>query len=50
MERPVKSVKEIKQEMDAVKFGDDVSITFLRGSATQTVTVHIPKELESSDL
>ena len=48
--KTVKSVNDLKDALADVKAGDNVTINYQRGSASQTATVHFPKPLQTSDL
>ena len=48
--KKVSSVKDVKDELTDIKPGDDVKISYQRGGATQSATVHFPKDLQTSDL
>ena len=48
--KAVQSVKDIRDAMKDAKPGDDIKITYLRGGASQTASVHLPKPVETSDL
>ncbi len=46
----VKSVNDLRDALADVKAGDNVTISYQRGGASQTATVHFPKSLQTSDL
>ncbi len=48
--KTVKSVNDLRDALADVKAGDNVTINYQRGSASQTATVHFPKPLQTSDL
>lgn len=48
--KAVQSVKDIKDQLNDLKPGDDVKLQYKRNGTTQSATVHIPKPLQTSDL
>ena len=48
--KAVQSVKDIKEQLQDVKPGDDVKLQYKRNGNLQSATVHIPKPLQTSDL
>lgn len=48
--KTIQTIKDIREAMKETKPGDEVKVTYLRGGASQTVSVHLPKPVETSDL
>ncbi len=48
--KTVQSVKDIKDQLKDAKPGDDVKLQYKRNGTLQSATVHLPKQLQTSDL